>query len=126
MKPNKPYFVKYVTVNGETKLYVCTKNIKLYDEVYNPITHEFETLIKDASTLGRFANGNTDPFEVEQCGSFKVIGEVSPEAIWLNENDELQHEDLLAQGHGVNWSVENPDCGGFKFKVKCPSCKNFH
>jgi hypothetical protein len=53
--------------------------------------------------------------------AFKVIGMVSPDAIWVKEGDDFDEADLLQHGCGVNLTTN-----GGKVKIKCSQCQTYH
>ncbi len=119
------------------KLFLCSRDIKLYDEVYNPVTDEYETVVKDLyEGGGKRPDKCTDFQEVEQCKSFKVIGQISEEATWVKEGDEFdEYRDVwyfelngkwkyLAR-NSVDWMRERGEEIKLVCKVKGP-CGHFH
>lgn len=164
------YFTKYLPVEGEikegdrflhattntiekavhgshipphklVKLFLCTSEIKLGDEViHNEITSTpvtVDNIVKGSvwfqETPGKYA--------VRDC--YKVIGEVSPEAVWVTEGMEFDEEQIQGIGcykkHPMD-SIYFEDLESFtKFftehpsikyrpviKFECPTCKTFH
>jgi len=100
----------------KVKLFLCSKDIKLYDEVYNPILEKYETVIKDLWEGGNRAPETcTDFQEVEQCGSFKVIGEISSAAVWVTDGMEFDKDEIKLSKH-----PECPYCGAFSNDGFCP------
>lgn len=169
----KPYFTKYIPVEGEikegdkvllageiitwadfvgiglkkgnsnlvpqkVKLFLCSRDIKLYDEVYNPVTNEYETVVKDLYEGGGKRPDNcTDFQEVEQCKSFKVIGEISKDTIWVKEEDEFDESEVawrigIPYAEDVFCSIGDEDLENLykeffkEIVVKCPTCGHFH
>lgn len=148
MVNNKPYFTKYFPTKGRINkegtnvmfkiggkwtepcdfdsfigpaiqevaggvLFLCSKDIKvgdIVDELLN--TGEYE----------KFEIHTPNDVNLER--QFKVIGEISPDALsFVKEGDEFEHDELFANGVGLNWS---PIHTNYKFQVKCPTCGHFH
>jgi len=109
----------------KVKLFLCSKDIQIGDKaIYN----NKEVVINgyDERFLIWEFEGMPAPVNYNKELLLKVIGEISPNAIWVKEGDKFEHSDLLAAGHGVNWSDKSDDVGKFKFKVLCQNCKTFH
>jgi hypothetical protein len=81
--------MKYESKILDGKMMLISRDIKIGDEVWNPVMNRKETVIKDASLFGS-SETITDLMEVEQCNSFKVIGEISSQATWIVEGDEFE------------------------------------
>lgn len=111
------------------KLFLCSKDLNIGDEFYN--------------NLGVKTDHLFDQEDIE--GHFKVIGEISPDAIWLKEGDELNEDDWT-----IFWTYFDEEGGlyecnpkilsyeekefklqyGYKpdyiIRVKCDKCNTFH
>lgn len=160
----KPYFVKYLPVEGEikegdswmnpvtnvyweaatkedidkinslgreckkTKLFLCSRDIQVGDKVTNnqdaiiPWNEDMQILFETGVLL--------------KDGLFKIVGEISPEAVWVKEGDEFISEGVNCEvfplhNHKEDGSilyvnqydepVETPI-----YLIKCPTCKKFH
>jgi hypothetical protein len=110
---NKPYFVKGLEIEGEliegglavnkipgadhsfiiesnrnypstvrpAKLFLCSRDIQVGDKWYKNGVEQQDTFIEeDAFPMGDYASS---------LNSYKVIGEISPEATWVKEGDEF-------------------------------------
>ena len=117
------------------KLFLCTSEIQLGDTWYNDWFHPYpKGQVADTNTKVIDANltvgGDNNEHE-----SFKVIGEVSPDAIWVTEGMEFEESQLifLASSDGTCWfktptkdlSYINPKLK-VRIEVLCPTCKTFH
>jgi hypothetical protein len=156
----KPYFAKYLPVEGEikrgdkylhpngnfqqlsddvqlsllpeineigklVKLFLCSRDIQVGDKVFDTYSG-----LEVKVTEQNFPSNASD-FWV------RVIGEISPEAVWVKEGDEFNEEDVLRVAH-VKWggwvglgteiqkTLELSPCYAEGYVVKCPTCKKFH
>jgi len=89
----KKYFTKYLLKEGlddkgPYNLFLCSRDIQAGDEVQ--------------SKLGTLDGKVEHKFQLEEALKedvwFKVIGEISPEAIWVKEGDEFD-EDEISKSH---------------------------
>lgn len=136
----KKYFAKYLPVAGKEqegkpldiyvgniKLFLCSRDIKVQDRVIF-----FQTKNNDSfGTIVEIFNSSYDVYlgnkisiiNIPKNGCFKVIGEISKNAIWVKEGDEFDKEELEANGVGPNWS---DNFSNWKFKIKCDKCETYH
>jgi hypothetical protein len=87
----KKYFAKYLPVEGEikkVKLFLCSRNIEVGDKYYYNGT---ETDICDSEIRLEQIKEQEEKHGQKR---FKVIGEISPEAIWVKEGDEFNEVDV--------------------------------
>lgn len=102
----------------KVKLFICTINIQVGDkfrhyhidpkksaELKKPV-HDFNNLAKEEDTCDKVEDGKVwwsrDSIYVQHRvnyatgieGTFKVIGEVSPDATWVREGDQFTEEDI--------------------------------
>lgn len=61
---------------------------------------------------------------------FKVIGEISPSAVWVKEGDVFDENSIIIKCLYCNEeNSHHPKCIDKRFleiKIKCPTCKTFH
>ena len=151
----KKYFAKYLPVEGEIKdgdyyhwavtntiqkfkalserkpssdctkmkLYLCSRDIQVDDEYYN---EEFEfTKYPNKSIAG----SQTEFVGVN--GSYKTIGEISPEAAWVKEGDEFDEDEIMYLVKDLisgDWRLNiepDPTIDLQRFAILGP-CKHFH
>ena len=122
----------------KVKLFLCSRDIQVGDRIYSerskqyyrvdgdePDTYhtlnptggwkcDMEEKGKEISSVGRLFTS------VAKAESFKVIGEISPEAIWVKEGDEFNEEQVQER------FVPYPNAYGNFVGVKCPTCNHFH
>lgn len=141
------YFAKYLPVEGgfkrvvkndqgipidyhqEVKLFLCSRDIQVGDKIWDKIGEIYiEVNNKKALELYyKYNNGNW----------IKVIGPISPQALWVKEGDKFDENQLA-------YSSKEIECGPFELSqftrqecsfleteeleilVKCPTCKTFH
>lgn len=110
----------------KAKLFVCSRDIEVGDKVNGDIDAFNLGIVTKIEGVVAWVKENTTNREEDWMKSslYKVVGEVSPGAIWVKEGDEFEREELFAHGVGHNWSEEFS--GSLKFKIKCPTCKSFH
>jgi len=142
------------------KLFLCTRDIQVGDKVYAEpdavklgesfIIHKLETLdgnytIAEIEYFTKFP-GNTREWPADNL--WKVIGSVSPDAIWVKEGDQFEEEqikrDILTKEYDsesdeVEYTHYHPKgtevfkiskyedfiCE-YSIKIRCPSCGIFH
>lgn len=186
----KPYFAKYLPVEGEIKkgdwiiysnlinsipiqflegelagfekkikLFLCGRDIQLGDKLtdkYGKNEYVYEGFDERGNyfvTNTTFPYGNCSKEYFEDC-FIKVIGETSPEAIWVKEGDEFDEEEIniiytklfecKCEKPGVYRTPEQATCSHMMddyrggdwcsrqidiiehIKIKCPTCKKFH
>jgi hypothetical protein len=103
MTNNMKYFVKYLPVEGEltdenrkfpnqvypVKPFLCSRDIQVGDEMNHPFQpYTF-----------RATNNNKEVWK--DC--FKVMGEISPDAIWVKEGDEFEEDDIQQVVEVYGW-----------------------
>lgn len=92
----KKYFAKSIDLSGKGifKPYLCSKDIQVGDLVFVPNEEEAGNVTDD-----------TDLTYWKEKNSYKVIGEISPEATWVKEGDEFDEEDfkIIALDSANNW-----------------------
>lgn len=142
----KKYFAKLLSTGGEIieekngfasktptklKLFLCSSDIQIGDKVkYKNIMPSIELLVVEGQPKDIF---ETTLGEVEDRGGFKVIGEISPEALWVKEGDRFSEEEIsdvslywcpkYGYSYEMYWEEEN-ECRKFK-SIKGP-CGHFH
>jgi hypothetical protein len=145
-KPKKPYFAKYLPVEGEikegdlgwsvnnalythynhlgkdygqpVKLFLISTDIQVDDEVICPATGNKYTVGEG----GYKKNKVTLPY-AQGTKHFRVIGEISPEATWVKEGDEFD-ESKVCKWEGVINAPDGQILPTF-YTIKGP-CGHFH
>jgi hypothetical protein len=138
----KKYFAKYLPVEGEikkVKLFLCSRNIEVGDKYYYNGT---ETDICDSEIRLEQIKEQEEKHGQKR---FKVIGEISPEAIWVKEEDGFDEDDILfildaSIAYEIDWEepcTEKEYLKGYKplndgrtygvlpIKIKCKCCNTF-
>lgn len=125
----------------KVKMFLCTRDIQVGDKVLHlPDTNPeltFEVMkIEDGVAWIKYLTHPEGKFIGDERewlvnSLFKVIGEVSPEAIWVKEGDEFDKEEVRCshiwregQSCNANNLCTYPNCK--KYMVKCPTCQTFH
>jgi hypothetical protein len=102
---------------GEFKFFALTQEIEVGDEIWV----EYHKRIGILKGLGNAINYEFegDRYSGFKEGIFKVLGELSRNATWVKEGDEIEirEEPTL----GVNGIY-----GRLVYEVKCPTCNTFH
>lgn len=110
---NKPYYVRMW--NGT--LVLCSPNLQVGDFAWERLTNgrweQFEI-----HTLN-----DIFPESIAKKEQFKLIGEISEEADYVNEDDVFFDDEVSIPRNAI-WS-RNPDTGLVKVRVKGP-CGHFH
>ena len=128
----KPYFTKYIPVMTKMQigadvpvqhLFLCSRDIQVGDKVKYQYHFEGQARYADGivkSIPEKHEDYVTYHLDIEGVdtpslgiGTFKVIGEVSPNAIWVKEGMEFEEEDVDI------FSI-------LYIKFKCPTCNTFH
>ena len=104
----------------KVKLFLCSRDIQVGDKYLEHTQINPDRYQEFVFTL----DDKLDGFEPEN--SFKVIGEVSPEAIWVTEGMEFDEEELYYEGGFQGTIPDNYTEIGGKIKFRCPTCKTFH
>lgn len=145
----KPYFAKYLPVEGEIKqgdkldsvngelpgslhlrLFLCSRDIQVGNRnIFHIPSSTFNVIIANESVLP----------EKEDPNWIKIIGEISPNAKWVKEGDEFDETQLeLSLFDGQFWlkgydlvnktnnQWYNPPlyCKAY-VQIKCPCCETF-
>ena len=116
---------KYINGERKVKLFLCSRDIQAGDTVtdgkgnYNRVDN----------------NPNITGLEIaSRQGWFKVIGEISPDAIWVKDGDEFDRNDFEmrwtnSKGENsltmadVNTEETSPRLVAY---FQCPTCKHYH
>jgi len=135
------------------KLFLCSKDIRVGDEVWSPDSNRNMELDKFTLTAkagdkseASFAEGtnpkynNGNPIYLSYL-TFKVIGEISTEAIWVTEGMEFDEDEVEIWWYNILKDkftphkyepsdeytdlVDNPALEK-RPRIKCPTCKMFH
>ena len=126
----KKYFAKYITVEENIiKLFLCSKDIQIGDQFY------WRDQLSNNLWTKEYAQDKKNHEEFDSV-TFKIVGEISPKAIWIKEGDEFDdYEEWYfseATNHfimkklpndKIQWQLKEPST---KLKVKCSQCNTFH
>jgi hypothetical protein len=114
---------EYTDKFKKAKLFLCSRDIQVGDEAkaYCPATgiHDFHVYAIDEEEGGGSYIYRSVPSEegagwaADSC--FKVIGEISPDAVWVKEGDEFAEDQLRLYTLGIPI-----------VHFKCPTCNTFH
>lgn len=148
----KKYFVKYLPVEGEindgdywirngivsneivahgicdckrVKLFLCSRDIQVGDECYHT---KYLNLGKWALKEGGIQDCvDWHGENVDESHLFKVLGEISPEAIWVKEGDEFEEDDIQQATKLYYWKREYTiyDFQKFFDKSLSKTCSHF-
>lgn len=110
--------------NKKVKLFLCSRDIQAGDKIW----HEF------SNTFVEIGQEYIDTMtEEKQKISFKVIGEISHNAVWVKEGDEFDEDEVNITEQCPHYNNRHmwKDCScktGFVkgVYIKCPTCKTFH
>jgi hypothetical protein len=109
------------------KLFLCSRDIQVGDSACAKGTFHNIAGFEWKEHHAKEYNNNADGYY------YKVIGEISPEAVWVTEGMEFDEDDLVFKRvdreNGGGWKyVEVEDTAGFPtiVEIKNPSCKHFH
>lgn len=110
-------------VHCQPKLFICSKDIKFGDEF----------IVASSNTKVIF----TDSYREIQPDDYKIIGRVSPEAVWVKEGDTFSEDEIhmcamnTVHPHTCvrlkeNWHIHYPHLFVLCCKILNHSCKHFH
>lgn len=131
-------------------LFLCSRDIQIGDKVkWFDNTNDPEDIVLDESKYAWWTDHGVD----NKDRFFKVIGEISPGAVWIKEGDEFEEDAIRILESTLLWSQEKIDScssttynvtrsnyrrfissleGRFEdyketfIKIKCPVCGNLH
>lgn len=127
-----------LTKNGiklkKVKLFLCSIDIQVGDYIRSE--HSPATLVKDIEVTNSLDTSTPhweagNDYLYDKKLSFKVIGEISSEAIWIKEGDEFDENEIKKvnmqeYGHYCDW-IEGREQLGYKCTVLIfGPCKHFH
>lgn len=130
------------------QLFLCSRDIQVGDTVWDTVNHKFEEVETSFIAENTEHAKNVHCWYLKrpsnECKVFnearlliKVIGEISPEATWVEEGDEFdEYRELWYYKYNGEWkymgrnTVNWMQSKGYETKlickVKCPNCKHFH
>jgi response regulator RpfG family c-di-GMP phosphodiesterase len=116
----------------KVKLFLCSKDIQIGD-----ITTRFPDILKTPDGNITITEENFN--DLKYCALFKVIGEISPDAIWVKEGDNFVEEQIeLRRRHPYIFHKTGQCMGGEvegynewlpeynEVRIKCSQCNTFH
>lgn len=99
------------------KLFLCSRDIQVGDEYYN---EQFEFTKYPNKSI---ADSSTEM--VGENGSYKVIGEISPDAVWVKEGDKFD-EDEVKESYIITNDKRSSSYNLHWYRIKCPTCRTYH
>lgn len=104
------------------KLFLCSRDIKVGDKVQGTILTGDNVYVTDEQGYNLKENiHNISLKEAQIMDAFKVIGEISPEAIWVKEGDEFNITEF--RDRLIGWSY-NKEVN--RIEIRCSQCGHFH
>ncbi len=120
------------------KLFLCSKDIQVGDKVYwsdpEGLTSQFNTVIESTEDIIFMSEPESSEIEAMPQEVIKIIGEISPQAIWVKEGDEFDESNLLwLINDDFEDEIDRADFNSVvepaeqdRVMIKCPTCKTFH
>ncbi len=110
----------------KVKLFLCTSEIKVGDS-YFWSQNLSEIRIAKSIENGFVSTGQeaTSMHTPVTNGNFKVLGEVSPEAVWVTDRMEFNEHEVRLM-NDLSHSLGNPPKAITYYRILCPTCKTFH
>lgn len=136
-------------------LFLCSRNIQVGDkfrhyhidpkksaELRKPV-HNFNNLSKEEDVCDKVEDGKVwwsrdSPYVTQRVnyattieGCFKVIGKISPNAIWVKEGMEFDEEEWRLYNNVIGMAVhksvtkEYAKSEDYCIEIKCPCCNSF-
>jgi len=102
------------------KLFVVTQDIEPKDEVWNSLDKQFNIVEREAEDGFWLVQV---PAPIHKKELFKVLGEISPHAIWARNGEEI--EGRLGSLIELGWA-NKPYTEKEYFLVKCSQCNTYH
>lgn len=96
----------------KVKLFLCSRDIQVGDRYYNVEENIFNTVSSEENLV-------QIKYEKHLRTRIKVIGEISPAAIWVKEGDEFDTKDWAYPDEWKENTIPT-------IQIMCPTCKNFH
>lgn len=147
IQPNKgPEHLYFTDKLNPVKLFLCSRNIQIGDTLKEcnkdniaRKVHHFESVLPYGIFVYEPWPASEEHKEewIQANQAFKIIGEVSTEAVWVTEGMEFDIDDIKNLGGKV--MLHDISAPGFKYynmnpissdfcvvKFKCPTCKTFH
>jgi len=129
----------------KVKLFLCSRDISIGDKVRRPSGFserpDLEFTVnsigeRDGKKLYKEGDENYHTKGTEE-NTYKVIGEISPDAIWVTEGMEFDEGELSKVLYYTDREPENHvpidvcPIEGYTlsktvFRIKCPTCKTYH
>ncbi len=112
------------------KLFLCSRDIQVGDKVTVEGFHS-EAWFSIVATLSYITESNQVCLEEAlKRSSYKVIGEISPEATWVKEGDEFEEKQLEIWANNGEYKLKSlsdyRDHKKIEITIKCPTCAHFH
>lgn len=124
------------------KLFLCSRDIQVGDRIWNQHSGYGKVMEIDEENQYLGVKYDIEDWECEEDFKYiiEVIGEISPEAIWVKEGDEFDESQINKQFYndsGVSspWqdeielgyiAWEDIDLKYKRIQIQCPTCKKFH
>lgn len=125
----KKEIIKFLPVNGISSLYpvkpfVVTQNIEVGDEIFD-ITDKgaregLRFIVEKDEGDCWLTTKKTNNHCVTKESAYKIIGEVSPEATFVEDGKEYEIERCVTVEQSPDYTQKR------YYKVLCPTCKNYH
>lgn len=100
---------------GTKKLFAVTQDIEVGDEikVFTPSGNILDETVERIDGLAVYCKDVEHPFPIQDSG--RVLGELSPNATWVKDGDEIE---VMEKSNGMEKEKY--------LVVKCPTCNTFH
>lgn len=110
---NQPYAKEDAVT--KVKLFLCSRDIQVGDGIkLEPLVSEPDYPINTEEEAAHWRN-------VKEA--FKVIGEISPKAVWVKQGDEFEEDEVRPSArHYSSKTRTYRDV----FYILCPTCKTYH
>lgn len=110
---------EYLANCKPAKLFLCSRDIQVGDNVtfFDEVNKRDELVVESLHEGGGVLKKPTVTVVAPNSQIFKVMGLISPQALWVKEGDEFEEED---------WDDFSDEDGKLTVYIKCPTCKTFH
>lgn len=109
----------------KVKLFLCTSEIKVGDEVMDFYFNKGIFTEEEERPEWIIVTYNGITTSEDRKNTFKVVGEVSTDAVWVTDRMEFNEHEVRLM-NDLSHSLGNPPKAITYYRILCPTCKTFH
>lgn len=107
----------------KVKLFLCSRDIQVGDSYYNTDYNTYRVVKSFGTTSPNIVHFDDSSLFDYRKDCIKVIGEISPEAVWVKEGDEFDEEEV---SNSLFIRQIIPNRSDLKVNIKCRCCGKFN